>query len=93
MPDAISNEVASYPHLILPGEILSAVLDQPLKLGPGLRHMSSTAEETVIKATQAGLLHSTKQRDFYIDYNSHRVYIDSLTTLIRSTSLIKANRL
>ena len=92
MPDVISNEVASYPHLILPGEILSAVLDQSLKLGPGLLHMSSTPAETVINATQAGLLHGTKQREFYIDYNSHRVYTDSLTSLIRSTSLVKANR-
>ena len=41
MPDVISDEVTSYPYLILPGEILSAVLDQPLKLGPGLCHMSS----------------------------------------------------
>ena len=92
MPDVISTEVASYPHLILPGEILSAVLDQPLKLGPGLLHMSSTPAETVVNATQAGLLHDTKQREFYIDYNSHRVHTDSLTSLIRSTSLVKANR-
>ena len=77
MPNAFSTDIASYPHFILPGEILSTVLDQPLKLGPGLRHVSSTPEETVIKATQAGLLHRTKQREFYIDYNSHRVPTNS----------------
>ena len=75
MPDAFSTVAASYPHFILPGEIWSTVLDQPLKLGPGLRHVSSTPEEVVIKATQGGLLHRTKQREFYIDYNSHRVFI------------------
>ena len=78
MPNAFSTAVASYPQFILPGEVLSTVLDQPLKLGPGLRQVSSTSEETIIKATQAGLLHRTKQREFYIDYNSHRVSINSL---------------
>ena len=74
MPDAFATEVVSYPHFILPGEILSTVLDQSLKLGPGLRQLSTSSEGTAIKATQAGLLHRTaNQREFYIDYNSHRV--------------------
>ena len=29
MPDVFSTAVASYPHFILPGEVLSIVVDQP----------------------------------------------------------------
>jgi hypothetical protein len=72
MLDADSAEV-SYPHLILPGELLSTVLSRPLKLGPGLRHTTTPSGETLIQATQAGLLHRLKQTEFYVDYNSHRV--------------------
>jgi hypothetical protein len=71
MPDVEST--VSYPQLILPGEILSTILSQPLKLGPGLRHSTSANGDTLIQATQAGLLHRTKHSEFYVDYNSHRV--------------------
>ena len=63
---------ASIDNMILPGEILSTVLSHPIKLGPGLRHISPLQGEPVIQATQAGLLQTTKQTEFYIDYNSHR---------------------
>ena len=59
--------------MILPGELLSTVLSHPIKLGPGLRHTTSPSGETLIQATQAGRLQHTKQTDYYIDYNSHRV--------------------
>ena len=59
--------------MILPGELLSTVLSHPLKLGPGLRHTTSPSGETLVQATQAGILQHTKQTDYYIDYNSHRV--------------------
>ena len=59
--------------MILPGELLATVLSHPLKLGPGLRHTTSPSGETLIQATQAGILQHTKQADYYIDYNSHRV--------------------
>jgi len=71
MPDAES--AVTYPHLILPGELLSTILSQPLKLGPGLRHSTSPQGDTLIQATQAGLLHRTKHSEFYVDYNSRRV--------------------
>src|SRR5271155_919462 len=59
--------------MILPGELVSTVLSsQSLRLGPGLRHISSHEGQPLIQATQAGLLQQTKQ-DFYINYNSHRV--------------------
>jgi Exosome complex exonuclease Rrp40 N-terminal domain len=67
------EDTVRYPHLILPGELLSTVLSQPLKLGPGLRHSTSPNGETLIQATQAGLLHKTKHSEFYVDYNSRRV--------------------
>ena len=73
MPDAVS-EITSYPHLILPGELFSTTLSQPLKLGPGLRHTTSPSGQTLIQATQAGLLYRKKQTEFYVDYNSHRVF-------------------
>ena len=73
MPDAFSTTSSSHQNLILPGELLSTILSQPLKLGPGLRHNTTAAGETVIQATQAGLLHSTKPTDFYIEYNARRV--------------------
>src|SRR5438045_5016700 len=70
MTDAAANP------MMLPGELLSTVLSHPIKLGPGLRHISLQGQ-TSIQATQAGLLHSTsKQTEFYIDYNAHR-YIPS----------------
>ena len=77
MPDAISGEIISYPRFIFPGEILSTSLDQPLKLGPGLCHISNSSKQTAIMATQAGLLYRRKQQEFYIDYNSHRVTTSS----------------
>ena len=67
------ESTVKYPHLILPGELLSTILSQPLKLGPGLRHSTSPNGETLIQATQAGLLHKTKHSEFYVDYNSRRV--------------------
>lgn len=67
------ESTVNYPHLILPGELLSTILSQPLKLGPGLRHSTSPNGETLIQATQAGLLHKTKHSGFYVDYNSRRV--------------------
>ena len=78
MPDVEST--VTYPHLILPGELLSTILSQPLKLGPGLRHSTSPQGETLIQATQAGLLHQTKNSEFYVDYNSRRVPLLPLTT-------------
>ena len=63
----------SYPHLILPGETLSTGNSRSIKLGPGLRLTSSSTGKTLIQATQAGLLNKTKQSEFYVDYNSHRV--------------------
>src|ERR1700737_2276201 len=68
MPDAPSTTALSFPHLILPGELLSTILSPPLKLGPGLRHTSSTKGDTLIHATQAGLLHRAKQTEYYVDY-------------------------
>lgn len=76
MVDA-SSEVRQS-HFILPGELLSTVISHPIKLGPGLRHITSISGETLIKATQAGLLHRTKQSEFYIDYNSRRVALSHL---------------
>jgi hypothetical protein len=73
MPDASSTIVPTYPHAVLPGELLSTILSQPLKLGPGLRHTASPIGDPLIQATQAGLLHRTKQTEFYVDYNSRRV--------------------
>jgi len=72
MPDGSSTPVPSYPQLILPGELLSTILSQPVKLGPGLRHTASQTGDPLIQAAQAGLLHRTKQTEFYVDYNSHR---------------------
>ena len=65
---------AGVDNMMLPGELLSTVFSHPIKLGPGLRHISSLqASEPIIQATQAGILHhSTKRTEFYVDYNSHR---------------------
>jgi hypothetical protein len=83
----MSDVEISYPHLILPGETLSSELSHSLKLGPGLRHASSATGETLIQATQAGLLHKTKQSEFYVDYNSHRVcFLSLILTIVRSKS-------
>jgi Exosome complex exonuclease Rrp40 N-terminal domain len=62
------------PQYILPGESFPAD-SQPLKLGPGLRHITTPSGETLIQATQAGTLHHRKHQhtEFYVDYNSHRV--------------------
>jgi hypothetical protein len=78
MPVASSTTSSSNQNLILPGELLSTILSQPLKLGPGLRHNTTAAGETVIQATQAGLLHRTKPTDFYIEYNARRVILTFL---------------
>jgi hypothetical protein len=82
--------------LILPGEILSTVLDHPMKLGPGLRLNGSNADEPTIQATQAGLVHKIKHSEFYVDYISHRVLPSVLLELHCqrfSTSPVKVNRL
>ena len=71
------SEIVSYPHLILPGELLSTDSAQALKLGPGLRHVTNASGQTLIEATQAGLLHKTKRSEYYVDYNSRRVYLIS----------------
>ena len=79
MPDAPA-EIISYPRLVIPGEVLSASLSQSIKLGPGLRHATSQSGETLIQTTQAGLLHRKRQTEFYIDYNSHRVLLETKLT-------------
>lgn len=80
MPDA-QSEIVSYPHLVLPGELLSTDSAQTLKLGPGLRHVTNTTWQTLIQATQAGLLHKTKRAEYYVDYNSRRVSLISRSLL------------
>jgi len=77
--------------MILPGELISTVLSHPIKLGPGLRHTTSPSGETLIQATQAGLLQHKKQTDYYIDYNSHRVALPILLSNT-STFLPKVNQ-
>jgi len=62
----------TYPHLILPGELLSTITSQRLKLGPGLQH-TQHSNKLYIHATQAGLLHHPNPTHFLVDYNSHRV--------------------
>jgi Exosome complex exonuclease Rrp40 N-terminal domain len=85
-----TNDVASYPHHVLPGKVF-ATNAQPIKLGPGLRHINTPSGETLIQATQAGLLYNKKQTSFYVDYNSHRVsHIP--TTTNSSTFQVKANQ-
>jgi hypothetical protein len=71
MTDASST--ITYPRFILPGEILSTILSQPVKIGPGLRHTTLPDETPIIQATQAGLLSQPKPKEFFIDYNSRRV--------------------
>src|SRR5438046_2250844 len=71
MADIVMEDASD---MILPGELLSTVLSHPIKLCPDLRHTTSQSGETLIQATQAGLLQHKKQStDYYIDYNSHRV--------------------
>lgn len=89
MPDAPSTAV-SYPPVVLPGEIVSTILSQPLKLGPGLLHTASPTGDTLIQATQAGLLHRTKQTEFYIDYNSHRVFLPPSIPVLTCVSTFQA---
>ena len=64
---------ASNNAMILPGELLSTVLSHPVKLGPGLRLTGFNADDPLIHATQAGILHKTKHSEFYVDYLSRRV--------------------
>ena len=70
MEDIVMEDASD---MLLPGELLSTVLSHPLKLGPGLRHTTSPSGETLVQATQAGILQHAKQTDYYINYNSHRV--------------------
>ena len=79
--------------MILPGELLSTVLSHPVKLGPGLRLNGFNADEPIIQATQAGVLHKTKHSEFYVDYISHRVFRPAPTvqSVILSTYQVKEN--
>src|SRR5438045_3872614 len=77
--------------MIFPGELLSTIPSHSIKLGPGLRHMTSPSGDTMIQATQAGVLRQAKQSDYYIDYNSHRVFIPSSCQPNFSTFLAKEN--
>jgi len=75
MQDTLMTDAGADP-MMLPGELISTVPSHPIKLGPGLRHISLQGQ-TSIQATQAGLLHSSsKQTEFYVDYNSRR-YVPS----------------
>jgi hypothetical protein len=89
MSDAPSTAV-SYPLVVLPGELVSTILSQPLKLGPGLLLTASPTGETLIQATQAGLLHRAKQSELYIDYNSHRVFLPPFLLVLTCVSTFQA---
>ena len=88
------TDAVTFPHLILPGEILSTILSQPVKIGPGLRHTTLPNDTTVIQATQAGLLQQPKPKEFFVEYNSRRVPPPErdFLTLVHSSSRRTSHR-